>query len=405
MVSIGLVFGGVSPEHEVSVITAMQVAAALDTSKYRPIPIYVAKDGIWYTGEDLMRLEAYKDLSTLMKNTQRVHLQSGERGRVELIADTGRKWFGRSFEPIELDVLFLALHGSEGENGAMQGLCETWNIPYTGSSVLGSALGMDKVLAKMVCRDQSIPVAPFMEIRESQWADREESWLNRIEEKLSYPVIVKPARLGSSIGIAKAKDRKELDDAIEDAFRFDEKVVVEHAVPNLREINCSVLGDPNDAVASVLEEPLTGEELLSYQEKYMRGVGNEGKMSGAKSAAPSEGMASLDRVIPAPLTEEQTSYIRQLAVKIFQLFECAGLARIDFLMEGESGQVYFNEINTIPGSFSFYLWEPSGIPFGELTHRLIDIAISRHQEKNRHIRSYDVNLLAVQRGVKGPKNT
>ncbi len=405
MLNIGIVFGGVSPEHEVSIITAMQVAAALDTTRYRPIPVYLAKDGNSYTGPNLFNIDVYKDLDTLLLIAQQVHLQAGESGNVELVANVPKGWFGQQLQRINLDVLFLALHGGEGENGAMQGICEMYDVAYTGSSVLGSALGMDKVLSKMVCRDQDIPVVDFLTVRDGAWANNEETWLDRCEAKLGYPVVVKPARLGSSIGISKASNREQLDAAIEEALRFDEKVIIERAVQNLREINCSVLGDPEEAVASVLEQPLTGEELLTYQEKYMRGSRGDGaKVAGAKGTTQggSSGMASLDRMIPAPISEEQTKEIRDLAVRIFQLFECAGLARIDFMIDDATGQVYFNEINTIPGSFSFYLWQPSGIPFDELTHRLIEIARSQNQKKSKRVRSYDVNLLAMHgSGTKG----
>lgn len=405
MLNIGIVFGGVSPEHEVSIITAMQVAAALDTSRYRPIPVYLAKDGNSYTGPNLFNVEVYKDLETLMLIAQQVHLQAGERGQVELVASVPKGWFGQQLQRVSLDVMFLALHGGEGENGAMQGICEMYDVPYTGSGVLGSALGMDKVLSKIVCKAQDVPVVDFITIRDAKWANREEEWLDKCEAALGYPVVVKPARLGSSIGISKASDRQQLDAAIEDALRYDEKIIVEHAVQQLREINCSVLGDPDEAIASVLEQPLTGEELLTYEEKYMRGGGGEGaKVSGAKGAegSSSSGMASLDRKIPAPISDEKTREIQALAVRIFQLFECAGLARIDFMIDDATGQVYFNEINTIPGSFAFYLWKPSGIPFQELTHRLIDIARQQNKKKSKRLRTYDVNLLAMHgSGTKG----
>lgn len=405
MLNIGIVFGGVSPEHEVSIITAMQVVAALDTSRYRPIPVYLAKDGNSYTGPNLFNVEVYKDIETLMLIAQQVHLQAGEQGKVELVASVPKGWFGQQLQRVTLDVMFLALHGGEGENGAIQGICETYDVPYTGSSVLGSALGMDKVLSKIVCRAEDVPVVDFLTIRDAKWANREEEWLDKCEAALGYPVVVKPARLGSSIGISKASDRQQLDAAIEEALRYDEKIIVEHAVQQLREINCSVLGDPDEAIASVLEQPLTGEELLTYQEKYMRGGGNEGaKVSGAKGAGQggSSGMASLDRKIPAPISDDQTREIQALAVRIFQLFECAGLARIDFMIDDATGQVYFNEINTIPGSFAFYLWEPSGIPFQELTHRLIEIARQQNKKKSHRVRSYDVNLLDMHSsGTKG----
>lgn len=405
MLNVGIVFGGVSPEHEVSIITAMQVAAALDKKRYRPIAVYLAKDGKSYTGPNLFNVDVYKDVETLLLIAQQVHLQAGEKGNVELVASVPKGWFGQQLQRISLDVMFIALHGGEGENGAFQGICELYDVPYTGSGVFASALGMDKVFSKMVCRDQGIPIVPFMPLREFQWADKEEACLDALEAEMSYPVIVKPARLGSSIGISKASTRTELDAAIEEAFRYDEKIVVEHAVQNLREINCSILGDADEAIASVLEQPLTGEELLTYQEKYMRGNSGDGaKASGAKGGGSSSGMASLDRAIPAPVSDEHTKAIQTLAIRIFQLFECAGLARIDFMIDDSTGEVYFNEINTIPGSFSFYLWEPSGVPFDELTHRLIGIARNQNKKKRQRVRSYDVNLLAMHgSGAKGVK--
>ncbi len=399
-------FGGVSPEHEVSVISSLQAAAALDRALYRPIPIYVAKDGTWYTGPELLDPAGYKDLDALLRSAVPVHLAPGSAGSLRIVEANGG-WF-RKPQSVEIDVVFLGFHGGEGENGGMQGLCETFNVPYTGSSVFGSALGMDKVQSKYVCRDQGIPVVDFVAFRESDWAGHEETWLDQCEETLGYPVIVKPSRLGSSIGIVRADDRKELDDAIEDAFRYDEKVIVEYGVRQLREVNCSILGDPNDAIPSVLEEPVrtADDETLSFEDKYLRGGGESSKLGGRGSKAASggsQGMASLDRIIPAKLSPERTAEIQALAVRIFRLFECAGVARIDFMIEQTTDRVFFNEINTIPGSFSFYLWEPTGIPFDRLTHRMIEIALERHRQKNGRVRSYETNLLSLKSlsGLKG----
>ena len=376
----------------------------MDTQRYRPIPIYISKEGVWYTGKELLNLETFKDLDALTLISQQVHLQKSARTGVSIVADVPKKWFGKQILHVPLSMMFIALHGGDGENGGVQGICETYGLPYCGSGILGSSLGMDKVVSKMVCRDQGIPIVPFVSFREYEWAGNEETWLNECE-KLGYPLIVKPSRLGSSIGIARAEDREQLDAAIEDAFRYDEKVVVEFAVPDLREINCSVLGDVRNARASVLEEPLTGEALLSFQEKYMRNADQQGtKGSGTKGEAPSGGMASLDRVIPAPLSDAKTAEIRNLAVRVFQLFECAGVARIDFLMNSVTGEVFFNEINTIPGSFSFYLWEPSGIPFNQLVDELIKMGFRRQKEQMKYVRTYETNLLAMRAsGAKGQK--
>ena len=409
--SVGVVFGGVSPEHEVSVITSLQAAAALDRAAYVPVPVYISKAGRFYTGPGLLEIERYRDLDALVASATEVTLQRGAAGA--RLVGTDRGFFRRPLD-VPVDVLFLGLHGGPGENGAVQGLCETLGVPYTGSGVFGSALGMDKVLTKVVCRDQGIPVVPWVSFRETDWAGAEADWLDRVEAELGLPVVVKPARLGSSIGISKADTREALDAAIEEALRYDEKVLVERAVTALREVNCSVLGSPREAQASVLEEPVrsSGEALLTFEEKYQRGGGAKG---GAKDGIPrgaagakgggAAGMASLDRLIPAPLSDTDTAAARAMAVQVFRLFECSGVARIDFLLDDADGQLYFNEINTIPGSLSFYLWEPSGVPFPTLLDRMIRLALERQAAEAGRIRSYDTNLLssASLRGLKGAK--
>lgn len=409
--SVGVVFGGVSPEHEVSVITSLQAAAAMDRAAYTPVPVYIAKSGRWYTGAGLLDVERYRDLDAVVAGATEVTLQRREGPGARLVGTTRTLFRG----PLEVgvDVLFLGLHGGPGENGAVQGACETVGVPYTGSGVFGSALGMDKVLTKVVCRDQGVPVVPWVSFREADWAGREAEWLDRVEAELGLPVVVKPARLGSSIGISKAETREALDAAVEEALRYDEKVVVEKAVVALREVNCSVLGSPREAQASVLEEPVrsSGEALLTFTEKYQRGGGGKGakgapRTSGGKAGATgSAGMASLDRLIPAPLSETDTAAARAMAVQVFRLFECSGVARIDFLLDDADGQLYFNEINTIPGSLSFYLWEPSGVPFPQLLDRMIRLALDRHAAEAGRIRSYDTNLLSAAslRGLKGAK--
>jgi len=398
--NVGVALGGVAPEHEVSVISALQAAAALDRERYDPVPLYIAKDGTWYTGEALLDVDRYADLDTLLKEAMPVALCPTPHGRLELLENREAGGFERLSRPprrIPVDVMLLGLHGGAGEDGGLQGLCETLNVPYTSTGVFGSALGMDKVMSKRVCQQADIPVVDFVPFREEDWAYHEDEGLDRCEEEIGYPVVVKPARCGSSIGINRADTREELDAAIEDAFRYDDKVIVERAVTELREINCSVLGDRHEATPSVLEEPKPSDDdkVLTFQDKYMREEGESAKGGGAKTAndAP-EGMAAQDRIVPARLSDERTEAIQEVAVQLFHLFECAGVVRIDFMIDEATDTLYFNEINTIPGSFSFYLWEPSGVPFDELVDRLVNIARRRHREQNGRVQTYDVNLLS-----------
>ncbi len=410
--TVGVVLGGVAPEHEVSIISALQAAAALDRDRYTPVPLYIAKDGTWFTGERLLDVDAYRDIDALRDEATPLALFPGAHGTLECVEVRTSNTLASLTRPprrFSIDVVLPGLHGGPGENGGVQGLCEAFNVPYTGSGIFGSAIGMDKVLSKQLCREAGIPVVDAVAFHETEWAYREEAGLDRCEDALGYPVIVKPARGGSSIGITHASDRYELDAAIEDAFRYDDKVIVEHAVADLREINCSLLGDAYEVEASVLEEPVASaeEEVLTFQDKYMREDDDADRApGGAKTTgAGPEGMASLDRIIPADLPDERTAEIQSLAKRIFRLFECAGVARIDFMIDRATGDLFFNEINTIPGSFSFYLWEPSGVPFDELMHRMIEIARRRHRNANGRVRTYDVNLLAERSlsGLKGAK--
>ena len=410
--NVGVIFGGVSPEHEVAVISALQAAAAMDRDRYRPVPIYVAKDGSWYTGDKLLDVEEYQDLDRLREEATPVLIDpAAAHGKLGLVERKEGGFLSGRPQRYQIDIAFIGMHGGSGEDGGLQGLFEMLNVPYTGSGILGSSVGMDKITSKMLCRDQDIPIVDFTWFRESEWSYQEEEHLDRCEEQLGYPVIVKPARLGSSIGISRADDRDELDAGIEEAFRYDEKVVIEKAVEELREINCAVLGDADEAQASVLEEPIPTEEdeVLTFQDKYMREEENGSKgatlQGGAKQGGGPGGMASQERIIPAELSEERTNEIQELGVRIFQVFDCAGAARIDFMIDEATGEVYFNEINTIPGSFSFYLWDPTGIPFDELTHRMIELGLKRHRMRNGRLRTYDVNLLSQKslQGIKGSK--
>jgi D-alanine-D-alanine ligase len=390
--NIVVAFGGVSPEHEVSVLSAMQVIAALEDSQYDLIPLYVSKSGRWLTGKTLLDLEKYQDLDALIDEASPCTFTHNKLGK-PVLQETASGWF-QSPESHTIHVIIPAFHGSEGENGSFQGTCEMYNIPYAGSGVFASSLGMDKVKAKELCSAHDIPVVDGIDFYEQEWTEKQEEIIE-IAEQLNYPLIIKPVTLGSSIGVNRAEKRDELIEAVESTFRFDNNLMVEKAVTPLLEVNCSILGTPEDMQHSVCERPLGQDETLSFEDKY-QSEGNSQK-----------GMASADRKIPADISDELTQQIQSLSRKIFKTFRASGVARLDFLINKESGDVYFNEINTIPGSFSFYLWEESEMDMQDLMLELINIAVEQHQRKIGRIRSYETNLLNEKavKGIKGLKGT
>ncbi|SMO70572.1 D-alanine--D-alanine ligase family protein [Fodinibius sediminis] len=391
--NIIVAFGGISPEHEVSVLSAMQAIASLKNTSYTIIPLYISKSGRWLTGPPLLDLENYQDLDALVKQATSCSFGHDDLGK-PILRETEKNGFFSSPEQHSIHAVIPAFHGSEGENGAFQGTCEMYNIPYAGSNVLASSLGMDKVKAKELCRAHNIPVVDEYDFYESEWVRDQKSVLY-YAEKLQYPVMVKPTTLGSSIGVAKADDEEALIEAVEMAFRYDHNLMIEKAVIPLMEINCSILGTTEQMQTSVCERPLGQQDLLSFEDKYQ----NEG--GGQK------GMASADRIIPADISDELTQKIQAMSRNIFKIFRASGVARLDFLVNTDTDEVYFNEINTIPGSFSYYLWEESGMNMKELMLKLIDIALEQHRQKVGRIRSYDTNLLNEKavKGIKGLKGT
>lgn len=388
-------FGGVSPEHEVSVLTAIQAISALEESSYNCIPLYVTKSGRWLTGEKLLDLSNYKEITQLENDSVSCAFIKDETGRT-LLKEQERQGFFSKPKSFPVYAVLCAFHGSEGENGSFQGVCEMMNIPYTGSGVLGSSLGMDKVKAKLVAAANGIPVTKAVNFYESDW-EQEQDDIITVAEDFGYPLIVKPATLGSSIGVAIANDKEELVNAVETAFRYDSHMLIEEAVNPLMEINCSVIGTPEDCRPSVCEKPLGKTETLSFEDKYQSGGGGD------------KGMASADRIIPADISDELTRKIQGLATKTFSALDASGLARLDFLVNANTKEVYFNEINTIPGSFSFYLWDKSDLHFDQLLIELVEIGLKKHREKNGRVRSYETNLLSEKaikgiKGLKGSKN-
>ena len=398
---VAVLFGGKSVEHEVSVISAIQAIMAMDKEKYEIIPVYLTKENDMYIGPDVGDIAAYKDIKGLLARSQRV-VAVREDGRVRLV-QYPHKTFG-GMKPVDVDIAFPIVHGTNVEDGALQGFIKTLGIPFVGCDVTSSAICMDKLVSKVVVKEAGVPVLGAKVYTLADYAEME-AMMDDAEKVFGYPVIVKPVNLGSSVGISVAADRGELTEAFDDAFRYASKVLVEHAISKLREINCSVLGDENEAIASECEEPISSDRILSYEDKYVNGGGGK-KTGGAKgSGSKGAGMANLSRIIPAELSAEKREEIRELAVKAFKELGCNGVARIDFMIDEESGNLYFNEINSIPGSLAFYLWEPVGVPYSELLDRMIELALKRARIEDSLTFTFDTNILANANlgGSKGSK--
>ena len=393
-ISVGLFFGGPSVEHEVSVITALQAYYAFEDERYEIIPIYITKDSRMFVGESIGDIEAYRNIPALLDKSIQITIVR-EEGRTYLRQIRSRA-FKKDYNQV-IDVAFPCVHGTNVEDGTLQGYLQTLGLPYVGCDVFSSAIGMDKFAQKAVLREAGISVLPALCPYISEYRQDPEALMNAIEAKIGYPVIVKPNNLGSSVGIRVARDRAALESALEYAFGFALRVLVEHAITSLKEVNCSVIGDYESAEASECEEPIAQDEILSYQDKYMGNSGKNGvkgapvKGGGAKG---SEGMASLSRKIPAEISPERREEIRSLAVKTFQTLGCNGVARIDFMIDKDTDALYVNEINTIPGSLAFYLWEAVDLPYSKMLVRLIDLALKRERERSNISFSFDSNLLA-----------
>ena len=384
----GVFFGGPSVEHEVSVITAMQAIQAMDPQRYEVIPVYTTKNGELYTGAHLAQLESYRNIPEALKQAQKVVLQKEGKDVVLMLAK--QKRFGSSIVAT-LDVALPIYHGTGGEDGVMQAHFERLGLPYTGPDVTSSAIGMDKWASKAMFKLHGVPCVEGVKVTQSQYFTDPEAAAQTIEKAVGYPAIIKPYNLGSSVGIHKCRDRASLLEGLEDAFLYSQAVLAERAVQNLREINCAVLGDAEEARASVCEEPLNATDILTYADKYQSG-GKTGK-TGAKSGGGSKGMQSLARVVPADLSPEMTEKVQQLAMDAFRSIGACGCSRIDFLLDNQTGELFANEINTIPGSLAFYLWEKSGLDFTQLMDEMIRLALKRQRQQSLLHRSFETNLL------------
>lgn len=389
--NVAIIFGGRSPEHEVSIVTAHQVKAAL-AENYDVIPIYITKEGIWLTSDELGELSTFTDGALPSPNdydSVTVEFQANPRFSV-LPRRTGL--FAKKRE-LNIDVVFPAIHGVNGEDGSLQGLLELMNVPYVGAGVIGSSVGMDKIMMKAVLNENGLPIVPYIPFTKHDWNSSSDDIVNILEEKTVYPVFVKPAISGSSIGVSQAKNTEELRDAIELACRYCRRILVEQGIENGYEINCSVMGT-HTPIASVCEQPITSTEFLSFDDKYIHQNSETGQTPDESPVSDNtSGMAGAQRKIPAPIPDDMTLHIQKLATETFRILDCMGIARVDFLVSANE-QVYVNEINTIPGSFSFYLWEPDGVSFPDLVSQLVNLAIETNHEKNRLIYSYSTNLLS-----------
>lgn len=388
---VGVIFGGRSVEHDVSIVTANQIMNAFDKNRYDVVAIYITRDGKWFAGEPLKDIENLKtDSASSLEGVEEVILSPDSRHH-GLIRNPLAGRFQKS-DVIRLDLLFPAVHGSHGEDGTLQGLFELADIPYVGFATCGSALTNDKVLTKQILQQNNIPVVDGVNFSRSDWLKNPDEIIERIKENLSFPVFVKPATLGSSIGVSRADDEEMARGSIDMASNFDRRILVESAVMEGIEINCSVIGYGEDITVSVLEQPLSWSDFLAFEDKYLRG---------------NDGMKSADRIIPAPLSDELTAKIHDISKQAFMAVDGRGIVRIDFLVKPDSNEVYLNEMNTMPGSLSFYLWRETNMTDAQVVDKLATLARDAYADKRRNIYDYKTNLveLAAGRGLKGSKGT
>ena len=392
---IGVIFGSRSCEREVAIISAVQLMRHADREKYDVIPVFIDEDGSWYTGEKLADINTYKPFRPDGTGIVKVFpdLSSGSGALLRL--DKGSGLFAKEKLEIvaRIDVFIVVMHGLNGEDGTLQGLLELANIPYTSTGVAGSAVGMDKILMKQVFRGAGLPVLPDAWFTRTDYEKDPEAVIRQVEDKIGYPVFVKPANLGSSIGVSRAGSAEELKDSLALAFEYDRRALVEKGLNKPIELNCSVLGYDAEAEASPIEMPITGDAFLDFKDKYLASGG-------------SKGMASLHRVLPAPIGEGLKDEIQALSKTIFRLLDCKGAVRIDYMFDRDSEKLFITEINTIPGSLAFYLWENAGMKYKELIDRMIGYAEKAHEDKNRANYAYTSDILKnVSFGSKGTKGS
>ena len=398
--NIAVLFGSRSCEHDVSIISAMQLMEAAKTAGFTVTPIYISRDGMWYTGDALFNVETFREFNPMGKGITRINLDvSANAGDVWAWPPQRAGLFAKVPAPIaHIDCAIPVFHGLHGEDGSIQGLFEMANIPYASSGVLGSSVGMDKIAMKQMLRGAGYPVLDFVWFTRDQLKSDREAIIAKVEKKIKYPAFVKPAALGSSIGVSRATNREELQKALDVAASYDRRILVEVGINHPVEINCAALGYGEDVRASVCEMPVPTADgsFLTFWEKYLRNAGTKGNEA-------SQGMKSLSRVVPAPIGEELTGRIQKMTTEIFKLLDCRGTVRIDFILD-EFDMLYVNEPNTIPGSLAFYLWKECGVSFPQLVEKMVEDALRAHADQDSSVYAYDSTILQkVAAGAKGAK--
>ena len=400
-IRVGVIFGGESVEHEVSIISAIQAMNKIDEEKYEIIPIYITKNREWYTGDMLRDIEVYQDLNLIKRYSTNVVLYY-KNGSYVLQKKNGL------FKSVvkEIDIAFPVVHGTNVEDGVLQGYLQTIGIPFVGSNVYGSVAGQDKTIMKDIWKEENLPMTKYVWFYDTDYRQDKDSVLDKIKG-LKYPLIVKPATTGSSVGISFCSDLDSLKEGIDEAVQYDTKIIVEEVVQNLKEVNIAVMGNYENQKVSAIEEVLSGNKFLTFQDKY---IGNgKGKLKGYKQCAvktTSKGMASANRKLPADLDPKMQKEIEDIAMRAFKALGSSGNSRIDFLIDEKAKKVYINEINSIPGSLAFYLWDAKDINFTQVLDDMIQIGIKDYKKRISKTHSFESNILAgfaANNGVKGMK--
>lgn len=391
-IKVGVIFGGESVEHEISIITAVQAMEYINKEKYEVVPIYIDKERVWYTGTSLTKMETYKDMENLKNTMTKVCLTKKEN---EFVLLKTKGFLNKVVNTI--DIAFPIVHGKGVEDGSLAGYLDTLGIPYVGSDMLGASIGQDKVVQKQVMQMESIPVANYVWFYESDYLRNKEEILAKIN-KLGYPVIVKPARLGSSIGINFVKKARDIEGALEEAFSYDEKVIVEETIENLLEVDCAVYGNHEIMETSLIGEMITNNDFLTFEDKYLNDGGKKGATKKVSGNVSNSGFQ-----IPAKLDKKVEQEIYELSKKAFRALNLKGITRFDFLINKETKQVYVNEPNTIPGCLAFFFFTPKGISYEKLLDNVITLTIKDFKDSKKKVSSFESNVLSTYNGSKGAK--